>query len=252
MTRVSGAAAYDAAGVDGIRSLWERVSAISPTPATWIVQVVAVVAVVLVLEPHAWRITRNVVTIIHEGAHLVVALLFGRRLKGVRLHSDTSGVAISSGKPTGLGVVLMTFAGYVGPAVLGLGAAWVLGTRHAVAVLWIGVVALAAMLILVRNLYGLFSLTVVGALLFGLVWLGTEQQQVAAAYLITSFMLVASPRPVIELQRSRARRAAPDSDADQLARLTRVPGIVWVGLFLLVNIGCLLLGGWWILRPVGA
>ncbi|OUS93518.1 M50 family metallopeptidase [Rhodococcus sp. NCIMB 12038] len=238
--------------MNGMHSLWERVSAVSPAPAPWIVQVTAVVAVILVLEPHAWRITRNVVTIVHEGAHLVVALLFGRTLKGVRLHSDTSGVAISSGKPTGLGVVLMTFAGYVGPAVLGLGAAWVLGTQHAIAVLWIGVLALAAMLILVRNLYGLFSLTVVGALLFGLVWFGTQDQQVAAAYLITLFMLVAAPRPVLELQRQRARGAAPESDADQLARLTHVPGIVWVGLSLLVTLGCLALGGWWILRPVGA
>ncbi|ANS30578.1 hypothetical protein R1CP_29750 [Rhodococcus opacus] len=100
-------------------------------------------------------------------------------------------------------------------------------------------------------LYGLFSLTVVGALLFGIVWFGTQDQQVAAAYLITLFMLVAAPRPVLELQRQRARGAAPESDADQLARLTRVPGIVWVGLSLLVTLGCLALGGWWILRPVG-
>ena len=28
-----------------------------------------------------------------------------------------------------------------------------------------------------------------------------------------------------------------------LARLTRVPGIVWVGVFLAVTVGCLLLGG---------
>lgn len=226
-------------------------SAVGPAPATWIVQVAAVIAVVLVLEPHAWRLTRNVVTIVHEGAHVLVAAIFGRRLKGIRLHSDTSGVAISSGKPTGLGVVLMTFAGYVGPAVLGLFSAWVLGTRHAVAVLWIGVIALAAMLVLVRNLYGLFSLTVVSALLFVLVWFGSRDLQVAAAYLITLFMLVAAPRPILELQSQRARGLARESDADQLARLTHVPGIVWVGLFLIVALGCLALGGWWILRPVG-
>ncbi|MCX6473920.1 M50 family metallopeptidase, partial [Rhodococcus sp. (in: high G+C Gram-positive bacteria)] len=42
-----------------------------------------------------------------------------------------------------------------------------------------------------------------------------------------------------------------DSDADQLARLSPIPAIVWVGLFLLVNVAVLVLGGWWILRPVG-
>lgn len=229
---------------------WDRISAVSPTPPAWIVQIAALVAVLIVLVPQAWRIARNVVTIFHEFAHLLVAFLTGRRLMGVRLHSDTSGVAISSGKPTGLGVIAMTFAGYVGPSLIGLGAAWVLGTQHAIAVLWIGVVAIALMLIMIRNVFGFISLVVFGALLFMVSWWGTGEQQVAAAYFITLFLLVAGPRPVLELQRSRSRGRARDSDADQLARLTFLPGIVWVGLFLVVTVGCLVLGGWWILRPV--
>lgn len=229
---------------------WDRISAVSPTPPAWIVQIAALVAVLIVLVPQTWRIARNVVTIFHEFAHLLVAFLTGRRLMGVRLHSDTSGVAISSGKPTGLGVIAMTFAGYVGPSLIGLGAAWVLGTQHAIAVLWIGVIAIALMLIMVRNVFGFISLVVFGALLFTVSWWGTGEQQVAAAYFITLFLLVAGPRPVLELQRSRRRGRARDSDADQLARLTFLPAIVWVGLFLVVTVGCLVLGGWWILRPV--
>jgi hypothetical protein len=54
---------------------------------------------------------------------------------------------------------------------------------------------------------------------------------------------------VLELQRARRRRTAPDSDADQLARLTRLPAVLWVGVFLLVDVGALLLGGWWLLGP---
>lgn len=234
---------------DEIRSTWERMTAISHTPSAAIVWIAVLAALVLVLEPHIWRIARNVVTIVHEGAHLLVAFLVGRRLQSVRLHSDTSGVAVSRGKPTGLGVVLMTFAGYVGPAVLGLGAAWVLGTGHAVAVLWIGVASIALMLLFVRNLYGLLSLTAVGALLFVLVWFGTQGQQVFAAYFVTLFMLIAAPRPVLELQRARWRGRAPDSDADQLARLTRIPALFWVLLSLALTVGCLVIGGWWIVEP---
>ncbi|MFD4366882.1 M50 family metallopeptidase [Rhodococcus sp. NPDC058521] len=224
-------------------------AAISPAPSAATVWIATLAALVVVLEPHVWRVARNVVTIVHEGAHLLVAFLVGRRLQSVRLHSDTSGVAVSSGKPTGLGVVLMTFAGYVGPAILGLGAAWVLGTGHAVAVLWIGVVSIALMLLFVRNLYGLLSLTAVGALLFVLVWFGTQEQQVFAAYFVTLFMLIAAPKPVLELQRARMRRRAPDSDADQLARLTRVPALFWVALAFAVTAVCLVLGGWWIVEP---
>ncbi|WP_206038322.1 M50 family metallopeptidase [Rhodococcus sp. HNM0569] len=226
--------------------LWERVVTPSIAPEPRVVAIAAVLVLVVVLEPHAWRVTRNVVTIVHEGAHLLVALLCGRRLKGVRVHSDTSGVAVSSGKPTGLGMVLTTFAGYVGPGLLGLGAAAVLGTGHAVLVLWIGVAAIAAMLLLVRNLYGLLALGVVGAGLFALVWFGTAQLQVAAAYFTTLFLLVAAPRPVLELQRARRRGRAPGSDADQLAALTRIPGAFWVAAFLVVDVACLVVGGRWV------
>lgn len=107
--------------MNALETAWDRVAALSPNPPAWVVQLAALIAVIIVLEPHLWRIARNVVTIAHEGAHLIVAVLVGRRLKGLRLHSDTSGVAISSGKPTGFGVILMTFAGYVGPSILGLG-----------------------------------------------------------------------------------------------------------------------------------
>jgi hypothetical protein len=53
---------------------------------------------------------------------------------------------------------------------------------------------------------------------------------------------------VLELQTSRRRRRAPDSDADQLAGLTPFPALVWVGVFLLVDVGALVLGGSWLLR----
>ncbi|MFC8177799.1 hypothetical protein CH293_08515 [Rhodococcus sp. 14-2470-1b] len=233
-----------------MQQFWDRVSAVSPDPPVWIVQVAALVALAIVSIPQTWRVARNVVTIAHEGAHLFVALITGRQLVGLRLHSDTSGVAISKGKPTGLGVIAMTFAGYVGPSLLGLGAAFVLGTQHASAVLWIGIVSIALMLLMIRNVYGLVSLVVVGAALFAVSWWGTGEQQVAAAYFITFFLLIAGPRPVLELQRSRSRGRARDSDADQLARLTFLPGIVWVGLFLLVTSGCLVVGAWRILAPV--
>ena len=229
---------------------WDRISAVSPDPPVWIVQVAALVALAIVLIPQTWRVARNVVTIAHEGAHLFVALITGRQLVGLRLPSDTSGVAISKGKPTGLGVIAMTFAGYVGPSLLGLGAAFVLGTQRASAVLWIGIVSIALMLSMIRNVYGALSLVVVGAALFAVSWWGTGEQQVAAAYFITLFLLIAGPRPVLELQRSRSRGRARDSDADQLARLTFLPGIVWVGLFLLVTSGCLAVGAWRILAPV--
>ncbi|MGU3438378.1 M50 family metallopeptidase [Actinomycetes bacterium M1A6_2h] len=225
-----------------MNAFWERVTAVAPPPSTSVVVAVVAVAAVLVLEPNAWRRSRNVVTIAHEGAHLLVALLTGRRLHGVRLHSDTSGVATSSGKPTGLGIVLMTAAGYVGPSLLGLAAAATLNTGHIVAVLWAAVAVCALMLVLVRNVFGAFSLVVTGGALFAVGWWATDQVQIAVAYLIAVFLLLAGPRPVVELQRARRRGRASTSDADQLARLTVLPAIAWVGAFLVVTVGALVAG----------
>jgi hypothetical protein len=71
--------------------------------------------------------------------------------------------------------------------------------------------------------------------------------QSAFAYSLTWFLLLAAPRPVLELQRQRRGGRGATSDADQLARLTMLPAIVWVGFFLLVTVGALALGGRWLL-----
>jgi hypothetical protein len=52
---------------------------------------------------------------------------------------------------------------------------------------------------------------------------------------------------VLELHTARSRRRAPDSDADQLARLTPFPALFWVGVFLVVDVGALALGARWLL-----
>jgi hypothetical protein len=57
------------------------------------------------------------------------------------------------------------------------------------------------------------------------------------------FLLLGGVRPVAELQRERRRLGRHGhSDADQLARLTGVPGGVWVMLFGLVAVAALVLG----------
>ena len=61
------------------------------------------------------------ITIVHEAGHALVAVLVGRRLSGIRLHSDTSGLTLTKGKPYGPGMVLTALAGYVAPSLLGLG-----------------------------------------------------------------------------------------------------------------------------------
>ena len=122
--------------MDLLGRFWARVTTSVPDLPTEVLLGTAAVAGLLVLSPTLWQLTRHAVTIAHEGAHGAVALAAGRRLSGIRLHSDTSGLTVSAGKPTGLGMVLTCFAGYVGPGLFGLGAAALLAAGHAVGLLW--------------------------------------------------------------------------------------------------------------------
>jgi hypothetical protein len=222
--------------------LWDRVSAVAPAPALVLVLGTAALALALTSVPSVWRRTRHLATIAHEGAHGLAALLSGRRLAGIRLHSDTSGLTVSKGRSSGPGMVATAAAGYPGPALVGLGAAAMLAQGLAVGVLWVLLVLLALLLLQIRNFFGLWSVLVAGVGLFAVTWWASAQVQLVVAYVVTWFLLLAAPRAVVELQVHRRGGRGRSSDADQLARLTRLPGLVWVGLFLLVTLAALLLG----------
>src|SRR3712207_6392023 len=114
----------------------------------------ALTGLVAVLLPGPWRFARLLVTITHEGGHAVVAMLAGRRLRGIRLHSDTSGLTVSQGRAHGPGMVAMLAAGYLGPALVGLGAALMLAAGRSLGLLWLLLAVLVLMLLQIRNAYG--------------------------------------------------------------------------------------------------
>jgi hypothetical protein len=222
--------------------IWHRVVTAQPAPSAGVIAAAAVLAFLLVAVPALWRRSRHLVTVAHEAAHGIAALATGRRLSGIRLHADTSGLTLSRGRRSGPGMFVTAAAGYVGPALLGLGAAYLLSIRHAVALLWLVLVALVLLLIVIRNWFGLWSVLVAAVGVFVVSWWGSGTLQSACAYLGAWFLLLGAPRPVLELQASRHRGAVHDSDADTLARLTGVPGLVWVGAVLLVTVAALAVG----------
>jgi len=224
--------------VELLAEMWRRASATQPAPSASTVWLTAAAAALAVLMPQVWPLARHVITAVHEGSHATVAVLTGRRLAGIRLHSDTSGLTVSVGRPRGPGMAATAAAGYLGPGLVGLGAAWVTSRGHAVAVLWILLVLLAAMLVQIRNWFGLWSVLVIGSCLVAITWWASPAWQSIAAYTITWFLLLGAPRPVVEL----GLRASAGSDAALLARLTHVPALLWVLLFGAVTLGAAALG----------
>ncbi|MYT16484.1 Peptidase M50B-like [Streptomyces sp. SceaMP-e96] len=232
---------------DHLTDIWSRVFGTQPDPSLWLVIATAVLALGAVVPHTAWRLARNAVTIAHEGGHGLIALVTGRRLDGIRLHSDTSGLTVSRGKPTGLGMVLTAAAGYIAPSLLGLAGAALLAAGHITALLWGATALLLAMLIMIRNAYGVLTVVLTGAAFVLVSWLTTPEVQAAFAYAVVWFLLLGGVRPPFELQGKRRRGGAVDSDPDQLARLTNVPAFVWLGLFHVVTLCSLIGGGRWLL-----
>ncbi len=212
-------------------------------------------AVILTGQPLTWHILRNVVTIAHESGHAVAAVAVRRQLAGVRLHSDTSGVTLSRGRPTGPGMILTAFAGYPAPCLLGVGSAYLVGAGDISVLLWILVGLLAVLLTQIRNAYGFLTVIVTGAAAVAVIIWGGPHLELAFASVLAWLLLVGGLRAVIELQRTRSRqqgRRIPvqslQSDADQLARLSHLPGLFWVGVFWLLGAAALGYGGYLMLK----
>ncbi|MCX4091874.1 M50 family metallopeptidase [Nocardia sp. alder85J] len=231
----------NASQLPDLSQISDRLNAVSPPPPLWVVIVTGVAALLLVGYPPVWRVLRTGVTIAHEIGHAVVAVLTGRTLRGVRLHSDTSGVTVSRGKPYGLGMILTTMAGYPAPSALGLGCAALVAAGRLTLMLWLVVAALVVLLVFIRNLFGLLAVVVTGAVVFAVSWFGTAVQQSVFGYAVTWFLLLGGARAVVELQRVHTR--GDGSDADQLAGLTRLPPLLWVLLFGAVALAALVFGG---------
>ncbi|SRR5712691_1342047 len=229
-----------------LRELWDRVWGTQPVPPGWEIAACAGAALLVIASRPAWHIARNAITIAHEGGHAVVSLLTGRKLDGIRLHADTSGVTFSRGRRTGPGIVLTAAAGYIAPSLLGLAAAWLLATHHVTAMLWLLLALLATTFLAIRNAYGVLAVLATAGAVFAVSYLTSAAVQGAFGYATAWFLLLGGIRPVAEMQRQRRyamrRRQPLTSDADQLARLTGMPGGAWVAVFWLVAIVALVIG----------
>ena len=228
--------------MDSLLAIFDRLFTTQPSSDDWVPIATGLIAIAAVLIDLVWHRTRNVITIAHEGGHALIALVTGRKLHGIRLHSDTSGVTFTRGRERGLSAVLTLLAGYLTPAVLGLAAAWLIGQGLIVLLLWASLALLVAMALFIRNLYGFLAMAITGLLVFAVTWWAEPNVQGVLTHLGAWFLLLGSIRPVWEVHRQRLRGRERTSDPDQLAGITPIPAVVWLLVFAIVNLGCLALG----------
>lgn len=228
--------------LDSVSSLWFRMLDVQPDPRPEVLLGTALAGLVAVAYRPLWHLLRSVITIAHEGGHAVVALCARRKLSRIELHSDTSGVTVSRGRPGGPGMVATMLAGYPTPSLLGLGAALLLARGYVTGMLVLTVFLLLVLLTRVRNAYGVLSVLVTAVVVLAVAWLAPVQAQAVFAYAFAWFLLLGGVRPVFEVAGSRRRRGVWQSDPDQLGDLTRTAGGLWITVFALLNLAVLAAG----------
>lgn len=201
--------------------------------AGWSAYLPLVLAAAAVLWRPLWNLTRHVVTLAHEAGHALAAVATGRRLTGIRLHSDTSGLTLSRGKPRGPGMVLTAAAGYLAPSLLGLAGAALIAAGRLPILLWGAVALIAAMIPFIRNVFGFLVLVASGASVGAVAWYGSPTLQLHFAYTAIWLLLMGNLRTILEAARTHSGR----SDLDQLRVLTHLPRVVWTVLLIAVAVG---------------
>jgi len=191
-----------------------------------------------------WRFARHISVIAHEGAHVAAGWSVGRRVSGVELNRDATGVTTTRGSG-GLGSVIISFAGYLGPSLFGLAAACFIALNQVTVALWLALVCLAIMLILIRNFFGVISVAISGVLIFLVLRYGSPEVQAVAACALSWFLLFSGVRWVLV-------HGTGAADADILTQSTRIPKFIWVIFWLAITVAALWVGGHLLLKlPTG-
>ena len=181
-----------------------------------------------------WPVTQHITTMAHEGAHATVGSAIGRQVKGITFKSNGFGATNVPGKGA-LGTMSTAIAGYLGPSVFGVGAAEMIKAGYIVAVLWIGVAGLFAILTVLRRSFGIVSVIVALVLLFMVAGFASVHVQVVTAYVLAWFLLVSG----VQMIRIDGKGA---SDAKKLQGLTKIPGGFWSGFWLAGSVVALVFG----------
>jgi Peptidase M50B-like len=190
---------------------------------------------VVILGQTLWRIATHVNTVLHEAAHAFVGLGTGRRVGGVTM-TRAGGGGTKLAPASGLGFIVAVIVGYVGPSAAGLVVATLISAGLIVAVLWLGLLLVVAMLLMVRQLFGGIVILTCGVLLFLLVRYTTVGVQTAVAYALAWFLLLSGPKAVIEA-------GSNPKDAQILARLTPLWASAWTVLWLIGTLAAVWVGG---------
>jgi hypothetical protein len=195
----------------------------------------------------AWPALTHALTAAHEGSHGLVASLFGHRVLRIEFYRKGGGKTTYEPPHNRDGSMFVALAGYLGPAMFGVGSAELLREGRAVAMLWISLVFLVVELVMVHNAFGIWSMVVVIGLLLAVILYTPLVVEVFLGYVWVWFLLLGGFRDIFVLHKGRkadkAAKKEPKSDPDDLQKLSKVPAAFWTLVMGLGSAAGLVAGG---------
>jgi Peptidase M50B-like len=221
----------------GASTLAQAPVLVGPSVAgTPMVHVSGFIVVVLLAFARTW--VESLVTVAHEGGHIVAAILTLRKPSVFYVNETKGGGATEFGGGWGAGIVIVYLAGYLTPPLVGLAGANLLLAGKAWSLLWASLILLFGAYFQAKGLFSVLVVTLAGA---GIGWTairGWPELQVGVAAGLVWLMLIGGVTTLLGM-----RFGVDKSDAAMLARFALLPRIVWVALFWFVAIVCLWVGG---------
>ena len=196
------------------------------------------IGALVAIFPFTWRFTRIVATYFHESGHALSTVLTGNRVRKIRLEADTSGATYWTGNAGRIKQSIIAFCGYPAPAITGWFTMWCVRTGHQNWTIAVAMGIATFFALVQRSIRGwALTLLVIGASIAYIRVPHTDQIVESVAIFLcglAGFLLLASPRTIIELNRIRRRtpKGSRHSDSDALSRLTKLPAVFWEFIFL--------------------
>jgi hypothetical protein len=209
---------------------------IGPSVAgTPVVYVAGFLVLVLLVFAHTW--VASLVTVAHEGGHIIVGILTGRKPTSFHVNEDTGGGATELDASWGAGGILSALAGYLTPPLVGLAGANLVLAGLSWSLLWASLILLLGAYFMAKDLFTTLIVLLAGA---GIGWTavqGSPELQAGVAVALVWLMLLGGVSSLVG-----QGFGVDGSDAAVLARYTLVPRILWVALFWFAAVVCLWVG----------
>ncbi len=200
--------------------------------------IILLLALLLPRIPVIGKFFRGFNTLIHEAGHVLAAIITSGEVMEVNIFSDNSGNTLTKSKKK-YAQILIALSGYPISALMGLFFIYLIHNKLYTPVVFIASsIVLLVWVISIRNTYGIiwsFCFLILNILLLYIQH--TLYIKIFAVFyaLILLCESVVSSFTLVALTNKNSKKAG---DASNLAKLTKIPAIIWSLFFLLFSVIC--------------